>query len=430
MGLNAADKVGIDAIATLRGRVPVVYGAGSAGGVIVKLLAEAGIAVACCIDKNAAVIGRLDGVPVHAPEHLAALAGNDDLVLIVAVNSEHAFHAIGGTLAEKFPQLPAPIWGRTLIDAFAVRRCEKRLADGLGLDLRDCMGCRADPAGCKAFRRGAQSVAVGDAGMAGNSALDDFAYFVTNRCTLNCAHCVEALPYYARRTTETGGRILEAVRKTVQACGFVHRFSVTGGEPLLNKELPDILDALLAMPGIGYIFVYTTGTVVPNDRLAACLAHPRIAVNVSDYGSAVDGKLRTNLDRFLGVLDRHRVAYCVLGNKVWFDLGRFERLDLDVDVLRTSFANCAFTNCMTIADGVLYRCPHQLAGMRLGQLPAIEGETVDIDRLAGPALVAALDRFVDLDVIDACGCCRLSAGAHEVPAAVQLPRRLSSATTI
>lgn len=437
MGLNtetslpSAPAVDLDdgAIAYFREQAPIIYGAGSAGRQLLKLFAEAGIAVACCIDKNAESIGSIGEIPVLPPTHLCTLATAKQYPLIVAVNSRHTYESISGELMRAYPRLSTPTWSRLLIDAFAVERCKQRLTEGSRLDLRECMGCRADPSGCEAFRQGACSIAV-DGHIAGPSKLKDFAYFVTNRCTLNCLHCVEKLPYYEQRTTEKSQRILETVRKVVKASGFIYRFSITGGETLLNRELPDLIDGLLATPGIGYIYLYTSGTVVPKPALAARLAHPRIAVNVSDYGAYVAGKLHENLDQCLAAFDKYGVAYRLLSNKFWFDLGQFEALDLDAQALRKSFSSCAFTNCMTISDGVLYRCPHQLAGIQLGRLSLPDGETVDIDRLEGRDLAESLDRFVDLDYIDACRHCQLSTGAKEVPAAIQVARRTLPITPV
>ncbi|MCB1960195.1 MAG: radical SAM protein [Rhodocyclaceae bacterium] len=412
--------------AALRERTPIVYGAGSAGRHLLRLFDEMGIAVACCIDANAAQIGAIGPVKVLPPDALGTIADPERHVLIVSINSDHAFETISADIARRYPALGQPLRARSITEALATERCLKRLRAGQPLDLRDCMGCRPDAAQCTAFRRGAERAAPAHplAPPAARPArINDFAYFITNRCTLNCTHCVEALPHYDKHHNDSAAAVLATVARMVDACGFVHRFSLTGGEVLLHKELAEILRGLLAMPGIGFIYVYTSGTVAPKADVLALLANPRIVVNVSDYGVNTPPRLRANFDAFLSALAAHAIAHTVLPNKVWLDMGRFEELHLDAAAMRASFAKCAFTHCMTLSQGVLYRCPHQLAGVQQGHLPALPDQVVAVDALSDEDLIDHLNRFAARDYIDACGRCKLSASPQEVPAALQSPRR-------
>ncbi|MGD0835206.1 MAG: radical SAM protein [Polyangia bacterium] len=426
MGLSAAEPKRTAAnskaavLARLDGKKIVIYGAGSAGCLLLKLLNEAGMTVACFVDKSASRIRSVGKVPVYAPEYIADLAREKGYVLIVAINSKHAWANLSAHLTTQYPALLRPLCGQDVISALAPPHCQNKLWLGQRLDLRDCMCCRADPCGCRVFRKAARNIAVSNAKLDTDvPKLRDFALFVTNRCTLRCVHCVEKLPYYKHREAESAARALSSVRKLVGACGPVYRLSITGGEPLLNTNLPQILDGLLTMPGIGYIYLYTTGTVIPRAPLLAKLRDSRIAVNVSDYGDHLPIRLREKQATFLRTLNDYQVAYRAFGNKLWFDLGQFEPLNLGVGTLRESFANCAFANCITICDGVLYRCPHQLAGIRLGCCPSELGQTVNVNHLEGHSLAQAVTRFLALEFINACGCCRLSIGAQEVPAAIQ-----------
>lgn len=408
----------------------VVYGAGSAGKQLVRLLDELGLPVLACIDKHAPSIHEINGHPVWLPQRLATFRPEIPFDLIVAVNSRHAFESIRDELAADYPQLPSPIWGRALADRMASERCHRKLQNNKGIDLLECMGCRADPSHCTAFREAARKVAPQQPTEMGSSPgkLNDFAYFITNRCTLNCQHCVEALPYYEARQTESCERILKTVRRVVAASGYIDRFSLTGGETMLNRELPEIIHGILATPGIGFVYLYTSGTVVPSTELLRQLANPRIAVNLSDYGEHLSGKLKDNFERCRTLFDEHGIAYRLLENKLWFDLGTFAPMNLDAAALRKSFANCAFTHCISVSGGVMYRCPHQLAGIQLGRLSSPPGETVDIDHLDDHSLRKALDSLVELESIDACNHCLLTGGAHEVPAAIQV-RRLTRRIT-
>lgn len=414
-------------ISALANFAPVLYGMGSAGKRLMKFLDEANISVAYCIDKNALEIKRFEDHIVHLPEYLQTNFNPQVHKLVVSVNSEHAYQAIAKDLMACFPHVGRPLWGRELIDHLAATRCQQRLDFGGNIVLSECMGCRADPSNCPSFRCGAKAASIYAKRPEGRrSSLNDVSFFVTNRCTLNCAHCIEALPYVQTRRTESIESIIHFARKVSEACEFLYRFSITGGEPLLLRDFSSLIDELLLVPNIGFFYIYTTGTVIPDKALCKKLAHPRLAVNISDYGENVPKKLQDNFHHFLQSMRTHGVCYSVLPNKVWFDLGRFEDLRLSESAKRESFSKCSFTNCMTISGHTLFRCPHQLAGVQQNCLKASDGETVDLEALDGESLVDALDRFVALNYIEACGNCRLSTGAIEVTSAIQVPRTRAS----
>ncbi|WP_227816946.1 radical SAM protein [Nitrogeniibacter aestuarii] len=427
MGLTAVrPSEATPSTAMFAGRTPIIYGAGSAGRHLLRRLKTAGIRVAACIDAKAHDIGHIGDMPVSPPEHLEQIGQPDAHVLVVALNSEHAYTAAAAQLQSRFPAFGAPLWAQPVVQSLAESACHSLLDSGQTLALTDCMACRADVSACPAFRRGAEQASPVRPLRAASPAvadINDVAYFITNRCTLNCTHCVEALPSHETHYNDSVDEILGAAARMVDACGFIHRFSITGGEALLHRGLSDILDGLLAMPGLGFIYLYTSGTVAPKAGLIERLAHPRVVLNISDYGDNTPPRLRENFQSFRAAMDAHGVSYAVLPNKVWMDMGQFEDLHLDEAAMRESFAKCAFTNCMTLSRGRLYRCPHQLAGVQLGQLPVVEDQMVQVDALDGTALVQALNRFAARPFIDACGRCKLSDQPQEVPAAVQSPRR-------
>ncbi len=103
---------------------------------------------------------------------------------------------------------------------------------------------------------------------------------VTDRCNERCLYCMpEGYRGWQRQSDHlTADEILRVVR-VAAGMGF-RKFRLTGGEPLLRAELPDIVCAMATLPGVEHIGLSTNGT-----KLAALAAPLRTAglgtVNVS-----------------------------------------------------------------------------------------------------------------------------------------------------
>ncbi len=103
---------------------------------------------------------------------------------------------------------------------------------------------------------------------------------VTDRCNFRCVYCIpdeniEWLPRGQIASLEELGRIARI------AVGLgVRKLRITGGEPLLRKNLPSLIAELASLPGLDDIALTTNGTELP--RLAHDLADAGLErVNVS-----------------------------------------------------------------------------------------------------------------------------------------------------
>lgn len=103
---------------------------------------------------------------------------------------------------------------------------------------------------------------------------------VTDRCNERCLYCMpEGYHGWERRPDHlTAGEIVRVVR-VATGMGF-RKFRLTGGEPLVRHDLPDLVRAIAALPGVEGIALSTNGTQLV--RLAAPLRAAGLrTVNVS-----------------------------------------------------------------------------------------------------------------------------------------------------
>lgn len=85
---------------------------------------------------------------------------------------------------------------------------------------------------------------------------------VTDKCNLRCVYCMpeEGLPWLKRRQILDYEEIVEIVR--VMADMGLKRLRITGGEPLVRRDVTDLVAALDRVPGIEDIALSTNGVLL------------------------------------------------------------------------------------------------------------------------------------------------------------------------
>ena len=103
---------------------------------------------------------------------------------------------------------------------------------------------------------------------------------VTDRCNFRCRYCMpaEGLPWLERSELLSFEEITRLVR--ILASAGVDEVRVTGGEPLVRRELPRLVGMLSAVPGVRDLSLTTNGVLL--DRLAGPLVDSGLRrINIS-----------------------------------------------------------------------------------------------------------------------------------------------------
>ncbi|WP_028325475.1 radical SAM protein [Desulfatirhabdium butyrativorans] len=82
-------------------------------------------------------------------------------------------------------------------------------------------------------------------------------FFITHRCNLRCSHC-----FFWREINQSVHELtLEDIRKIARSMRHPLSLSLTGGEPFLRSDVPDILDAFNEGCGMHEAAIATNGTL-------------------------------------------------------------------------------------------------------------------------------------------------------------------------
>ena len=140
---------------------------------------------------------------------------------------------------------------------------------------------------------------------------------LTDRCNLRCRYCMpaEGVALCAHEDVLRYEEIVEIARAAL-ALG-IDTFKLTGGEPLVRRDVPALVSALKALPGTRQVTLTTNGLLL-GDQLDALAAAGLDAVNVS-LDTLDDAQYHALTRRnypVAGVLDAVRAAARVLPVKI------------------------------------------------------------------------------------------------------------------
>lgn len=122
------------------------------------------------------------------------------------------------------------------------------------------------------------------------------AYFIRfERCNLRCTYC--DTPYALDTSPEAQERAPQELAECVRKSGLLH-VTLTGGEPLLQREMPELLRALFAIPDLE-VEIETNGSI-PIAPYCCAPKRPRFTMDIKLPSSGEgDSLFEENLARLL-----------------------------------------------------------------------------------------------------------------------------------
>lgn len=128
---------------------------------------------------------------------------------------------------------------------------------------------------------------------------------VTDRCNLRCTYCMpEEVVFLNRAELLTFEEIVHFVR--VAAPLGIDKLRLTGGEPLLRRELPRLVSLLAEVPGIEDIGLTTNGLLLAAQAQAlydAGLRRINVSLDTLDPGRFREVSRRDGLKQVLAGID-------------------------------------------------------------------------------------------------------------------------------
>lgn len=217
---------------------------------------------------------------------------------------------------------------------------------------------------------------------------------ISLNCNLKCKLCTVGSPYYSGKKFPELLELEDQIRALFEAVDLVEIFTISGGEPLLYKQLPQLLESLLKYSDhFEKIEIITNGTIIPTQELLAVIkkyGDKFLRFIVDDYGSA----LSKNASQIASLLDENKIPYRLndycsddLRFGGWVDHGPMTDIVNTKDEARKLFAKCAQPQkmgfCFLYVDGCLYPCSVVMRRAKMGQAVA-QSDYVDLNDTSIP----------------------------------------------
>lgn len=408
----------------LRAYQIIIYGAGAIGTSLLAALRMNGMEPVFFVDRRYDECPAADGVPVRAPDALAALPEGNAAV-ILAINAE-VIRSFASEPLERLKKLRDDVEilreGVDVVRVLKIVHCSERLRKGETFSLKECLDCGGETKLCDVYQRYLYQTAVGRKALADkpSGTFDWFGYIMGQFCSLKCRDCCEHVPYYQEPVFSRCETVLADCEKIAASCEFIRYIELIGGEPLMNPDFERIVEGLLQIENVGYVKIFTNGTIVPNDEILRLLKNQRVVVHMSNYTAQAKGRLLENIYQTMKCLQDHGIPYLYSESREWADWGGFHDRGRAEEELAYNFSHCFCANCHRVFQGILYRCPHQYAGIRRGLMAYTEGEYIDLHSCTANELAEKLEAFEKLPFTDGCRRCDMPFDCPVVPAGVQL----------
>ncbi len=135
---------------------------------------------------------------------------------------------------------------------------------------------------------------------------------VTDRCNIRCVYCMpETVEFLPRASLLTFEEIERFVR-VAALCG-IDKIRLTGGEPLVRRDLPSLVARLAAVPGIRDVGLTTNGILLKPQAQAlwdAGLRRINVSLDTMDPARFVELTRRSGFEQVIeGILEAKAVGF-------------------------------------------------------------------------------------------------------------------------
>ncbi|WP_158655932.1 MULTISPECIES: radical SAM protein [unclassified Helicobacter] len=235
---------------------------------------------------------------------------------------------------------------------------------------------------------------------------------LTTKCTLRCESCSNLMQYFSsnQQFTTNIDNIKSNVDKLLQNIDSISLFTVLGGEPLLFKELPELMGYLSKQSKIKFIELITNATIPFGDKLLVALRSPKIRVAISDYSSNPALKSILKQQAIMKSLVNFDINHIVLKSAdVWREIGGIYKRNRPTEEIRRNYLACKMP-CVSLlcqdkekdSEAIISICPIASALVKLKGAKEFEGDFV---RAYSPNFKNDILRFYAQDFYKACDYC-------------------------
>jgi len=248
-------------------------------------------------------------------------------------------------------------------------------------------------------------------------------FILSNKCTLKCEHCSMLMPEFKTPWEMPVEEAIKYIDNFLRGTDEVIIFNLIGGEPLIYKDLPMIIDHLQKCDKVKRITLATNCTIIPQGKMLESLKFEKVEVILSDYGNIV--KMATLVELF----ERHKIDFRVHTDLPWLEFGDIRYREKDKETLKREFHRCfVASDCKAIFKEKYFVCERAARMHMLGNVydATLDYVTLDLTTSDGE-IRKAVQTLLSIDTADACNYCDAGKNdAKTIPAGKQIGQPLNT----
>lgn len=183
----------------------------------------------------------------------------------------------------------------------------------------------------------------------GDAVIPQVEMHISDYCNLNCKGCTHYSALFEKKLPDYNEQIKDII-KLKNKCSHIIRFYILGGEPFLNPNIKEYLNALVQILPETDVWIVTNGLLImslPEDVLRL-ISDLKVVVSISEYEPT-----HKVIDKIKNKLDKYNISY---------DIRKYERKQKFIKPLSLSdnsiYNNiCISDGCVNIWHGKIARCP-------------------------------------------------------------------------
>ncbi len=246
---------------------------------------------------------------------------------------------------------------------------------------------------------------------------------LTEACTLRCVECSHLMQYFTKPRTYDIDTIICNFDRLYKATTFIRNLSISGGEPLLHKNICEVIECLAAYDNIGYIGLTTNSTILPDEEFFKSISKfNNLIIRLSSYG-----KHSKYIEQIAKMCEKYQIRYAVLNDATWYGGLRITEINNDWEDVKHIFDACT-TKDMLLGEHSLAKCHLALFAEKLGAVPdELPGICGCLDVSSKDFNADKLSAYLDSnEPLQACSICTgVSRVREQVPPAEQALEPLS-----
>lgn len=166
---------------------------------------------------------------------------------------------------------------------------------------------------------------------------------LTTKCTMRCESCNNLMQYFSpnNQYTSTLEGLKTSLETLFEKVDSIQRLRIIGGEPLLFKELPQLINYIENSKKIFTFDILTNATIDFSNELVKELKNSKKLrkISISDYKKSPNLKISLKQESIFKKLKENKIAYSFNTTDTWYDIEKiYKRNRTKEDIIKNYYA--------------------------------------------------------------------------------------------